>query len=386
MPGSLPESYRRLVAFSCRLAAGTLLYEQGAVPDSFYVVLAGDVLFEVVSEHGETETVAFARPGDLVGHVAAFTGRPTSASARVDHEAAMLAIPVARVTEAIREAPELGLQLIRAFAGVDSPSLTVEGDAAGTATDETASLPASPTPPAGVVGVAGDVDPAVFFTDTVTCPVSQTKFEFLRVRTRVVRPADRDSDFRVRYHGIDPTRYGVVVCPTCGFASYLDDFDTLDDIARTRLWEDREGRVALVGTGLNRVRSDEDAVTVLDLAMRCYDLRGANASRRAVLEHRRAWLERDANNQAAERTWLVRARESYQSAYEHDTRISDEAAARVAYIVGDISMRLGEAHEAAQWLETAVRIAPKERAGIVRAARDRLQDVRQLLKQERMAS
>src|SRR5690606_31203588 len=102
--------------------------------------------------------------------------------------------------------------------------------------------------------------------------------------------------------------------------------------------------------------------------------------------HRRAWIAREAGDVNEEQMWLRRARDSYQSAFEHDTRISEEAAARVAYLVGDISMRLGEHQTSAQWLETAVRVAPKTASGIARTARDRLQDVRDLIKQERLAS
>ncbi|MEX1023036.1 MAG: DUF2225 domain-containing protein [Dehalococcoidia bacterium] len=390
-----------MTAFSLRLAPATRLYEQGAIPDRFYLVLRGEVLFEVVSEGGEAEVVSHARAGDLVGHVAAFTGRPTSAAARVEAETVVLAIPIARAVEALREAPELALQLIHAFAGSGRSAAdgeAVEARDASDDLDDTHALeeadatdaPAAAAPPpaagGGLLAVQGEVDPELFFTDTALCPVSGTQFQFLRVRTRAVRPAERESDFHVKYHSINPTHYGVVVCPGCAYAAYFDDFATLDDISRAKLWEDRDARIALA-TGLtNGMRSAEDAVTVLDLALRCYTLRGANDSRRAVLQHRRAWLERDAGNQSAERSWLIRSRESYQRAYEHDNRISEEAAARIAYLVGDLSLRLGELHEAAQWLETAVRVAPKTSSGIARTARERLQDVRQQIKQERAAS
>lgn len=376
MSGISAETQRRLAVYSRRLPAGTRVYEQGATPDHFFVVIRGEVLFEVLSEQGEAEVVARAAAGDLVGHVAAISRRPTSAAARVEKEAAVLALPVAKLEDLLREAPELGVQLIHIFAGVEeTPEVAEDGPPAPDTVDE-----------GDLVRIAGAYDIDVFFTDVATCPVSQTRFEFLRVRTRAVRPSERESDFHVRYHGVDPTRYGVVVCPHCGFASYWDDFGKVEEAVRGRLWDDRDARMALAGGPLNGTRDEDAAVRVLELAMRCYETRGANDSRRAVLQHRRAWLERDAGNAAAERTWLVRARESYQRAFEHDTRISEEAAARVAYLVGDICVRLGENQDAAQWLETAVRVAPKTASGIMRTARDRLQDVRDVIKRERLAS
>jgi len=397
MPRSLPDSYRRLAPYSLRLTPGTRLYDQGAVPNRFYVVLRSVVFFEVLSEDGEPEVVAQATTGNLVGHIAAFTGRPTSATARVDGDAVVLAIPIERVTEAIREAPELGLRLVYAFAGVAreadegdtyappsaDESLDVSGDG-----DEEAEETAGEPVEEGVIPVHGEVDSTLFFLDQVTCPVSKTEFQFPRVRTRAVRPASRDSDFHVRYHGMDPTRYGVVVCPTCAYAAYFDDFAKLDEETRARMWLDREARIAMVPGPMNGERSEAEALVALELAMRCYEIRGASDGRKAVLLHRRAWMERDAENEAGEHEWLLRARDAYRRAFEHDGQITDESAVRVAYLVGDLSMRLGDAPAASQWLETAVRVAPPTAAsGIVRAARERLQDVRTLMKQQgRLAS
>lgn len=378
MPGHLPDSYRRLAAYSSRLLPGTRLYDQGAVPDRFYVVLRGEVLFEVVSEQGEPEVVARAEPGGFVGHIAAFTGVPTSASARVERESVVLGIPLAKLIDAIRDAPELGVQLIYAFTG--HPALR-GGDEEGEEQP-----PAIPEAAEDVITIDGAIDSERFFADTITCPVSGTRFQFLRVRTRAVRPKERESDFHVRYEDVNPTWYGVVVCPVCKYAAYHDDFESLEEPARVLLWDERGGRVAATSKSLAGTRTLEDAAVALDLAMQCYEGRGATDGRRAALQHRRAWLEREAGNAAGDRAWLMRARASYEGAFESDKTLSEEAAARIAYLVGDLNDRLGDLQGAAQWLETATRVAPATSAGIARMARDRLQDVRELIKRERAAS
>lgn len=405
MAGPLPDSYRRLAAYSLRLGAGTRLYEQGTVSDRFYVVLRGEILFEALSEVGEPEVVARATAGELVGHVIAFMRRPASAAARVESESVVLAIPIDRVVDAVRDAPELALQLIHAFIpseaedepaaydgpeGVDESHEVAEPVSLGVAVDPESSRPAGTVAvrgvPEGTLPIAGELNTDHFFADTIVCPVSQTRFQFPRVRTRAVRPTARDSDFYVRYQGVDPTKYGVVVCPTCAYAAYFDDFPKIDDTARQTLWDDRGARIAKVKRPLNGTRSNADALIALELAMRCYEARGAGESRRAVLQHRRAWFEREAGRIADEMEWLFRARESYKVAYEQDSRVSEESAARIAYLVGDLSMRLDDYPTAAQWLETAVRVAPPSKSGIIRTARDRLQDVRRIIKQDRMAS
>lgn len=378
MSGHLPDSYGRLASYAHRHASGAVVYEQGASLDRFFVVLRGRVDFEVVSESGETAVVAQAFPGDLAGHVAAFTGRPTSAAARASGESVILAVPVERAIDAFREAPELAMLLVRSFAEPDRPRqapVDVE-------------LPPVPVVDGDVLRVQGEVNEAFFFLDTATCPVDGTHFEFVRVRTRAVRPAARDTDFHVRYTSVDPTHYSVVVCPACGFASYLDDFDAIDDETRARLWADRAARLPLLGHQLSGARTMQDAITVLDLAIRCYDLRGGGPSREAVLFHRRAWIEREAGNRVAEAEWLRRAREAYRGAFEQDSRLTDDSALRAAYLVGDISLRLDEPNEGAPWLETVIRRADsKTQSGLIRMARERLHDARvQLRGGDRAAS
>jgi uncharacterized protein len=351
-------------------------------------VLSGEVLFEVVSEHGEDEVVAKAPAGALVGYVAAFTGRPTSAAARVDREAVVLAIPVERLADAIREAPEVGVQLVHALASVHGrQAISVDDEAALPPADEADDPPPAPAPPEGTIPIEGAYNDAHFFIDTMSCPVSGTRFQYLRVRTRAVRPTSRESDFHVRYSEVNPTWYGVVVCPGCGYAAYHDDFTTPgDESVRRRLWDERAARVTLAPEPLTGVRTAEDAVVALTLAMRCYEARDTSDSRRALLLHRRAWLERDAGDTAEERVWLQQARDAYERAYQSDVSLSEESATRIAYLVGDLAFRLDDLPGAAQWLETATRGGAKATAGIVRTARERLQDVRDLMKRERLAS
>lgn len=372
MAGHLPDSYGRLASFAHRYAPGAAVYEQGASLDRFFVVLRGRLDFEVVAEDGDPEVVAQAWPGDVAGHVAAFTGRPTSATARASGESVVISVPVDRALEVFREAPEIAMLLIRSFAEPDRPRPAIS---------EVEPPPEAAGDTGEVIRVPGEVDENFFFLDTATCPVDGVRFEFVRVRTRAVRPAARDSDFHVRYSSVDPTRYSVIVCPVCGYAAYLDDFESLDDEARVRLWSDREARAPFLARPLNGPRSVEDGVTVLDLAIRCYGLRNAGPAREAVLYHRRAWVERERGQAQAEAEWLRRAREAYRGAFEQDSRLTDDSALRAAYLVGDLSIRLDEPHEGAPWLETVIRRADaKSQSGLIRMSRDRLHDARVALR------
>src|SRR5437762_12528843 len=116
---ALPTSYRQLARYAARYPAGEVVYDQGAVPECIYLVLSGRLEFRIVDADGEVSVVAEALPGQLAGHVAAITGRPTSAAAHAAEESVLIGVPVTDLVEAFRIAPELALELIREFARTD---------------------------------------------------------------------------------------------------------------------------------------------------------------------------------------------------------------------------------------------------------------------------
>lgn len=390
MPVPVPDSYQRLAQFSLRLADGTTLYEQGAVPDRCYVVLRGSVAFEIVDGSGEPSVVGHAGDGDLVGHVAAFTGRPTSATARIEGDTVLLAVPFPELPNAFRQAPELALELLRAFADPHGTSAALRRPGTPPARPERPRDGLARGAALSTVRSAQHIkdayDEGFFFVDTMECPISGTVFDYLRVRTKAVRPIARDSDFYVRYNGTDPALYSLIVCPGCGYTAYRDDFDDLVEEERSAIWASREARLTRLSGSLCGLRNLQDGVLATELALECYAQRRPNERRRAVLLHRRAWAERERGDLAAELQYLGAARDAYRTAFERDAAISDEAAVRAAYLIGDLCLRLGQPSEAARWLETAVRVPEsKSQSGLIRMARERLYDARQLLNEQKKA-
>ena len=369
---------------------GYVVSQTITVPDRCYVVVRGCVAFEALTPSGEMSIVSRAGDGELVGHVAAFTGRSTSATARTEGETLLIAIPFDELPNAFRLAPELALELLRAFADPNGtsvalrrpgmPSLPLFADRAS----DTALGEGAATPGRTLHRIKDEYDQELFFVDTMECPISGTTFDYLRVRTKAVRPVSRDSDFYVRYKGTDPALYSLIACPGCGYTAYRDDFYDLTDEERTALFSSRGVRAERLTGSLCGLRTIEDGIVATELALECYALRRPNERRRAVLLHRRAWAERERGDAVAELKYLTEARDAYQLAFEGDAGISDESAVRAAYLIGDLCLRLGNPVEAARWLETAVR-APDSRAqsGLVRLARERLYDARQAYNEQR---
>ena len=190
-----------------------------------------------------------------------------------------------------------------------------------------------------------------------------------------MKPASRDTDFRISYLTVDPLFYTVVACPQCGYTAFGDDFETLDggdhDALLTRL-----GNRERFGDPITRgERTLDDAAAVFDRALECDAARRPDHRRRAGLLHRRAWLERSRGDEAAERALLKQAVAAYRAAFEQDDAISDAGLVRAVYLIGELSLRLGDPHEAAVWLLMCVQMPEaKTQTGVVRMARERLLD------------
>ena len=333
------------------------------------MVLRGHLQFEVVGEDGAISVVGGVGPGQMAGHVAAVNVRPTSAAARTAEDAILLSIPLDALAEAFQEAPGLAVQLAEALQmSGRNGRLNATNDPQRRAARDAITIP-----------VSRPIDEQFFFIDDADCPVCDAAFEYLRIRARGIRPSHQDSDLHVTYTTVNPTWYAVIACPTCSYASYRDDFDDLDDGERARLAAATADRRALASKPLTGRRSVEDAEVVLELAMQSYALRRQNDRRHAVLLHRRAWLARAKGDTEVEIEWLTQARDAYQHAYERDPDVSDDGALRVAYLIGDLTLRLGDPRAASRWLEVCLKSGVGD-VGLVRTARDRLHDAREALK------
>lgn len=385
-----PDSYVLLARrYERRVTAGQTVYEQGAVPTHFFVVISGRIAFEVVDATGARRVVREALPGESVGVVAAFSERPTSASSVAAEDSVLLAVPVDQSVDAFRASPELALRMIEELAAqggrrkreaptadhLSEPVLSAPGSEA---------VPGSGSPPPVAIGIdeplAGAYNDEWFFIDDTECPVCGVSFEYLRVRTGAVRPVSRDSDFRIAYRTVDPTFYAVVVCPQCRYAAYLDDFELVGERERRELRAAEEQRTPLAPASLCGERSLDGAALSLELARLCYAVRDGSSRRQAGLLHRLAWLERSRGDVAAETALLEQARDAYCRAFERDGDLTDVAALRAAYLIGDLAFRLGDHQEAARWLLSCTRMPEsKQQAGILRMARDRLADAREAL-------
>ena len=115
----LPQASReRLLASAIqhRVAAGTVLFEQGELPTFQIVVLAGSVQLFGRSTQGREVLVEVARAPDLIIPAAVVTGAPYLMQARVPESSRLLLIPAALFRDTLLQDPLLAHEVIDALA------------------------------------------------------------------------------------------------------------------------------------------------------------------------------------------------------------------------------------------------------------------------------
>ncbi len=369
MPGAA-EEYPALARYRQELPPGAVVHEVGVIPPCFYMVLVGRVVLDAIDAHGAPSIAGEVHPGGLLGVGSVFSGRPTEARARTVTRSTLLAVPLAAAAVAFRAAPEFAVAVVRQLA--------------------TGSIGAPAVLPLPVIGQPAEVVGALpplpsfneqwFFKADTQCPACLAVFSFAEVRSSVVRPVARDSDFRIAYETVDPSLYAVTVCPRCAYASYNEDFTELPPAERRAIQDSMAPRLALMVRALCGERDLADAMLSLVLAQMCADARGAHLRRHAGLLHRRAWIERARGDIEAERALTQRTRDAYLAIFEQDPDVQDAAVVRVAYLLGDLSLRLSDPAAGRRWLLECLRMpAGKEQAGLVAMARQRLADANEAL-------
>ncbi len=218
-----------------------------------------------------------------------------------------------------------------------------------------------------------------FFAEAVTCPVCRTKFTSLHIRSNTLRPKEQHSDFHIEYYGASPNHYLVQVCPNCFYASYRPDFAKVYGHTRKLLQEDEETRKMQFGHyDFSGLRSPEIVQTSYELALHCYQLRKTKRiGLQASLYLHMAWLAREENQPEQERRYLESALEKYSQAFAHDVGNLPKDEIKQTYLLGDLSLQLGQPAEAVRWFQTGLRhSAIKEYPGLARRIRARWEDAR----------
>lgn len=108
-----PDRLARLVGQSAveSFPAGATLFRQGDTGTHAYLVLNGETVVNVATEHGEVTVAALGR-GDLVGEIAAFAATPRTASVVARTDCQLLRIEQVTIRAMIADSPDAALSVI----------------------------------------------------------------------------------------------------------------------------------------------------------------------------------------------------------------------------------------------------------------------------------
>jgi CRP/FNR family transcriptional regulator, cyclic AMP receptor protein len=99
------------------LVRGDVLFDEGAIPDELFVVLAGRIAIASRSIDGRESVFALMESGDLFGEMGLLDGLPRSAEARALESSQVLAIPSEPVRAMFEADPALLWGVVRLLSG-----------------------------------------------------------------------------------------------------------------------------------------------------------------------------------------------------------------------------------------------------------------------------
>ncbi|MCR5715452.1 MAG: DUF2225 domain-containing protein [Lachnospiraceae bacterium] len=130
------------------------------------------------------------------------------------------------------------------------------------------------------------------FDKTYTCPVCGKEFKCKTLRSGKARLLGTDQDFRPRYENIDPLKYDILVCTTCGYAALPRYFNSLVSVQRKAI-------MAKIGASFKNPFKDTDETYSYEVALERYKLalvntivKSGKASEKAYICLKTAWLLR----------------------------------------------------------------------------------------------
>jgi transcriptional regulator with AAA-type ATPase domain len=117
---SLPSEELKKIALIAEeqvLTAGDMLFEQGDVGDSLYIVVSGQLEVFLTSSDGLETVLANRGPGSAIGEMALLTGEPRSASVQATEDSVVLVIGKHDFDQLLADNPSLAHVFIKTISG-----------------------------------------------------------------------------------------------------------------------------------------------------------------------------------------------------------------------------------------------------------------------------
>ncbi len=218
-----------------------------------------------------------------------------------------------------------------------------------------------------------------YYKKTIKCPVCLFEFSTTRIKIKSIKVEKKDKDFCVHYRNYNPMYYEIFICPNCGYGASNNSFNDVDYKEKNILMKAFAGRE--IGRDFGGIRSHTDAVDSFKIALYTANLKKAKSSIIAGLALKIAWMYRYIEDNK-ELSFLNLAAKYYKEAYDtEDFTESDINEVMVAYLIGEISRRIGELEESIIWFNRVIEHTNKDKnIRIEKLAREQWRNVRELIR------
>lgn len=131
----------------------------------------------------------------------------------------------------------------------------------------------------------------MIFDKKIQCPVCDQEFVYKSLKAGKTRFLGNDKDLRPMYEGIDAQKYGVILCPNCGYAA-LDKYFPRVTSKQAKLVKENISKKVRLHTYSGETYSYEDALERYQLALASAVVKMAKTSEKAYICLKNAWLLR----------------------------------------------------------------------------------------------
>ncbi len=212
---------------------------------------------------------------------------------------------------------------------------------------------------------------------TFTCPQCGRTFKSQVVRPSRLVSIGTDPDRRVRYSGIEPLYYDIVVCPDCRYSAIADSFESA--LKRRAIVLEKLQPIMEQLDGIFDRPPGADSVfaahfTALACAEICFQ---PGALMHCRLWHKLSRIYSDAGDAGMEAQAVKTAYESYMSAYQK-INISARQNQSLCVIIAELALKLGDYITARNFFFKAK--TDREGTPILRRhAEDRIEDIKEAM-------
>lgn len=172
------------------------------------------------------------------------------------------------------------------------------------------------------------------------CPVCNTKIQITKVRNKLTN-TKQDTDFCMYYKELNPYYYVVAVCPFCGYAANEVNFTDISSKDAEKIKELLKGTTCSVD--YSGERTVAQGIAALKLALYYSNELNHQASRKAGLYLRLAWLYRELGDAEFEKVAMQEALDYYELALaKEDFPIGNMSDTATEYLVAILKLRTGD--------------------------------------------